>query len=435
MREWVESDPVIIERGEGCHLIDTEGRRYLDGASSLWVIVHGHRKKTIDEAIKKQLDKIAHSTLLGLSNVPSIELAEKLVTLAPKGLTRVFYSDDGSTAVESALKMAFHYSKARDKNTRKEKFLAFTGAYHGDTLGGMSVGEIDVFVERYRPLLFKALRAPYPYCYRCPVKKKYPDCKIACLDKLKDILERRGPEIAACIIEPLMEGAAGMISAPPGFLKGVRRLTEKYGVLLIADCVATGFGRTGAMFACEHEGVSPDLMCLAKGMTGGYLPLAATLSTERIYRAFLGTVKDPDAFYHGHTYTGNPLGCAAALANIRIFEKERVLEKMHPKVRLLERLLNEFRSLGHVGDVRQRGLMAGVELVKDKKMKEPYPFQLRIGHRVCLSARDKGVIVRPLGDTIVIMPPLSITAGELKMLAGVIRDSIEEVTGQEVCEE
>ncbi|MEK7688854.1 MAG: adenosylmethionine--8-amino-7-oxononanoate transaminase, partial [Deltaproteobacteria bacterium] len=422
MREWEKDDPLLIERGDGNYLIDADGRKYLDGVSSLWVNVHGHRKKEIDDAIKKQIDKISHSTLLGLANIPSIKLAEKLVKIAPKGLKKVFYSDNGSTAVEIALKMAFQYWKqqtgirGQGSGVRKTKFIAFTGAYHGDTFGAMSVGEIDVFVKKYKPLLFPAFKAYYPYCYRCPINKTYPACKISCIKKFEDTIKKYHNEIAACIIEPIVQGAAGMIVSPPGFLKEVKRLCAKYNVLLIADEVATGFGRTGKMFACGHENVTPDFLCLAKGITGGYLPLAATLTTEKVYRAFLGRYEEFKAFFHGHTYTGNPLGCAAAVANLNIFKKEKTLQKLKPKIGLLSGLLEDFKALPHAGDVRHKGLMAGIELVRNKKTKEPFPTEERVGYKVCIEARRHGLIIRPLGDTIVIMPPLSITNEEIKKI-------------------
>lgn len=427
MREWEASDPLIIKAGKGNYLIDINGKRYLDGVSSLWVNVHGHRKKEIDNAIKAQLGKIAHSTLLGLSNIPSIELAEKLVKIAPKGLTKVFYSDNGSTAVEVALKMSFQHCAQTGEN-KKRKFIAFTGAYHGDTFGSMSVGEIDIFVKKYRPLLFNTFRAPYPYCYRCPVKKEYPSCGLACLNEFEKILKRHHNEIAACVIEPVVQGAAGMITSPPGFLKNVRRLTRKHNVLLIADEVATGFGRTGYMFACESEKVSPDFLCLAKGITGGYLPLAATLTTEKIYKAFLGRHEEYKSFFHGHTYTGNPLGCAAAIASLEVFEKEKVIERLQDKIALFKDLLKNFNALTHAGDIRQAGLIAGIELVKDKGTKEPYPSKERVGHQVCMEARVQGLIIRQLGDTIVIMPPLSIKEAELKRIARIVFDCIRKVT-------
>ena len=431
MRDWERAEPLVIERGSGSYLIDTEGKRYLDGVSSMWVTVHGHGKAKIDRAIRAQLSKVAHSTLLGLANTPSIELAEELVRLAPGGLKRVFYSDNGSTAVEIALKMAFQYwAMSKDPADRaRRKFIAFTGAYHGDTFGAMGVGEIDVFVDRYRPLLNKALRAPYPYCYRCPVKKNYPGCALACLGSLEKMLKKNSASVAACIIEPLVQGAAGMITSPPGFLKGVRRLTKKYGVLLIADEVATGFGRTGTMFACEAESVRPDFLCLAKGLTGGYMPLAATLTRENIYKAFLSGYSEHKAFYHGHTYTGNPLGCAAAIANLEVFRKERVLVKLKGKIALLTKLLEAFKALDHVGDVRQRGFMVGIELVEDKRTKRHYGAEERMGRRVCDAALKGGLIIRPLGDTVVLMPPLGVKEKELKRMLGLTYDSIIKVTG------
>jgi adenosylmethionine-8-amino-7-oxononanoate aminotransferase len=424
MRGWAKEDPLIIEKGEGNYLIDTSGNRYLDGVSSLWVTVHGHRVKEIDRAIKRQLSRIAHSTLLGLANVPSIELAEKLVKITPKGLNRVFYSDNGSTAVEIALKMSFQYWQQTRGNSKKRKFISFTGAYHGDTFGSMSVGEIDVFVKKYRPLLFETFRAPYPYCYRCPVGKTYPDCRIACLGELEKILKRHAKETAALIIEPLVQGAAGMVTSPPGFLRDVRSLTRKYNVLLIADEVATGFGRTGELFACDAEKVSPDFLCLAKGLTGGYMPLAATLTTEKVFRAFLGRYDEFKAFFHGHTYTGNPLGCAAAIANIDLLErisKARVIKK----IELFKNLLEELKDLPHVGDVRYQGFMAGVELVQDKNTKKPFPAKKRMGYNVCTKARAHGVIIRNIGDTIILMPPLSITDKEIRKLVRTTKDCIE----------
>ncbi|MBI2414076.1 MAG: adenosylmethionine--8-amino-7-oxononanoate transaminase [Deltaproteobacteria bacterium] len=428
MSEWEAGDPLIIEKGRGNYLIDINGRRYLDGVSSLWVNLHGHENRKIDSAIKKQLGNIAHSTLLGLSNVPSIELAERLVRIAPRGLSRVFYSDNGSTAVEIALKMAFQYWEQAKKDFNRRKFIAFTGAYHGDTFGSMSVGEIDIFVKKYKPLLFGTLRAPYPYCYRCPVGKDKADCKTECLKAFEEILKKHSHEIAACVIEPVIQGAAGMIVSPPGFLKGVRRLTRKYGVLLIADEVAVGFGRTGKMFACDTENVSPDFLCLAKGITGGYMPLAATLTTEKIYRAFLGRYDEYRSFFHGHTYTGNPLGCAAAIANLDIFESGRVLDRMKPKTILFGEILKKFEALAHVGDVRHKGLVAGIELVKDRKTKEPFASSESTGHRVAMEARERGLIIRPLGDVVVIMPPLSITEAEIKKMMKTVFDSVRKVT-------
>ena len=344
MQEWEREEPIIIERGKGPYLIDTEGRAYLDGTSSIWVNVHGHRHPVLDRALDQQRNRIAHSTLLGLSNPPAIRLARELIGVAPKGLTRVFYSDDGSTAVEVALKMAVQYwQQRRPKAGPKNRFLHLNLSYHGDTIGAVSVGNIDLFHARFRPLLFATESADPPYCYRCPLSLTYPSCRLACLEPIEQILRERGPELAGFVIEPLIQAAAGMITQPAGYLKRVRELCTKYEVLLIADEVATGFGRTVQMFACEREGVTPDLMALSKGLTGGYLPLAATLTTEDIYRAFLGKYEEFKTFFHGHSYTGNPLGCAVALANLEIFRTDRTLAKLKPKISSLSRLLKPLR--------------------------------------------------------------------------------------------
>jgi adenosylmethionine-8-amino-7-oxononanoate aminotransferase len=350
-----------------------------------------------------------------------------LVEITPEGIERVFYSDNGSTGCEIALKMVFQYWQLRGEHKRTA-FVSFSNAYHGDTLGAVSVGGIDLFHETYRPLLFPVLQAEAPYCYRCPLGLTPPGCGIACIETLEHILKDHHQEIAALIIEPLVQGAAGMITQPPGFLKEVRELCTRYGILMIADEVAVGFGRTGRMFACEHEGVRPDVMVLAKGITGGYLPLAATLTTDEVYRAFLGEYHEFKTFFHGHTYTGNPVACAASLANLAVFEKDKTLERLAPKIALLARRLEEFKDLSSVGDLRQRGFMTGIELVADKETKAPFPPQERMGFKVIMEARKRGVIIRPLGDVIVIMPPLSITEGELEELVAVIYQSIKTVT-------
>ena len=442
MQDWIDEKPIIIAEGRDCFLKDIYGRWYLDGVSSIWVNVFGHRKKELDNAIKNQLDKIAHSTLLGLSNEPAIKLAEKLIQIVKKSLhksetkipnsefripksklCKVFYSDNGSTAVEVALKMAFQYWKhkrVKGKNT----FISLSNAYHGDTVGAVSVGGIDLFHEVFGPLLFKTYRAPSPYCYRCELGRDYPGCKIACLDKMEDILKTYSKKIAALIIEPLMQGAGGMIASPPGYLNGARGLCDKYNILMIADEVATGFGKTGTMFACEQEQVVPDFLCLSKGITGGYMPLAATLTTDEVYNAFLSEFKDLKTFFHGHSYTGNPLACAAALACLDLFEKENLIKKLQRKIKILETWLHGILNLQHVGDVRNAGLMAGVELVRNKKTKEPYDWAEKMGWHVALHARDNGVIIRPLGNVLIIMPPLSISDQNLKQLLKILRTSI-----------
>lgn len=423
MKEWCETEPVIIVEGKDCFIKDIKGRWYLDGVSSLWVNIHGHNRKEINDAIKAQLDLIAHSTLLGMANVPSILLAERLVNLAPKGLTKVFYSDNGSTSVEVALKMAFQYWVHRGEKKRTA-FVCLNNGYHGDTLGAVSVGGIDIFHATFRPLLFKTYRTPSPYCYRCELGRTYPECKLDCLGKLEEILSEHHEEIAALIIEPLIQAAGGMITQPPGYLKGVRELCTKYNILMIADEVATGFGRTGRMFAVEHEDVRPDIMCLSKGITGGYLPLGVTLATEEIFNAFLGRFEELKTFFHGHSYTGNQLACAAALASLDIFEKERVLENLQPKIKFLSERLESLRGLDRVGDVRQCGFMAGIELVKDKKTKDSFGYIDRIGWKVAHEAKQRGVFIRPLGNIIVIMPPLSISMENLERFLDVIEEAI-----------
>ncbi|RMG70954.1 MAG: adenosylmethionine--8-amino-7-oxononanoate transaminase [Nitrospirae bacterium] len=427
MKQWEASTPLIIEEGRGEFLKDIYGRWYLDGVSSLWVNIHGHRRAEIDRAIKEQVERLSHSTLLGLGNVPSIELAERLIEIVPKGLTRVFYSDNGSTSVEVALKMAFQYWKNKGIEGRNA-FLCLNNAYHGDTLGAVSVGGIELFHEVYRPLLFKTYRVPSPYCYRCELGLERTSCGMACLERLEEVLRAHHEEIAALIIEPLVQGAGGMIVHPEGYLKGVRELTKKYNVLLIADEVAVGFGRTGKMFACEHEDVVPDFLCLSKGITGGYLPLAATITTDEVYNAFLAEYRELKTFFHGHSYTGNPLACAAALACLEVFQRDDTLRAMKPKAELLKKWLKEVASLRHVGDARGIGLIGGVELVLDKDTREPYPFYEQRGYRVCFEARKRGLLIRPLGDVIVIMPPLSIGVENLERMLDIIADSIKKVT-------
>lgn len=424
MKEWNETEPVIIVEGRDCFIKDIKGRWYLDGVSSLWVNIHGHNRKEINDAIKAQLDLIAHSTLLGMANVPSILLAERLVALVPERLKKVFYSDDGSTAVEVALKMAFQYWFHKGERQRTT-FVCFNNGYHGDTLGAVSVGGIDIFHSTFKPLLFKTHRAPSPYCYRCELSRSYPGCGMECLQRLEEIFSKHHKEIAALIIEPLVQAAGGIITQPPGYLKGVRELCTKYNILMIADEVATGFGRTGRMFAVEHEEVRPDIMCLSKGITGGYLPLGVTIATEEIFNAFLGRFEDAKTFFHGHSYTGNQLACTAALASLDIFEKDRVLENLQPKIKFLKERLERMKEIDHVGDVRQCGFMAGIELVKDKKTKESFGYIDRTGWKVAYEAKQRGVFIRPLGNIIVIMPPLSISMENLERFLDIIEESIK----------
>jgi adenosylmethionine---8-amino-7-oxononanoate aminotransferase len=426
--------PLIIERAEGCYLIDTEGRRYLDGVSSLWCNIHGHRVPELDTAIRAQLDRVAHTTMLGLANVPATLLAQRLVELAPPGLTRVFYSDDGATAVEVALKMAFQFwRQCPMPRPSKTKFLALQSAYHGDTLGDVSVGDVGRFHRLFGPLLFPTIKAPSPYCYRCPLGLERSSCRIDCVEELAHLVAAHADELAAVVIEPLVQGAAGMITAPTGFLRRVREVTREHGVLLIADEVAVGFGRTGTLFACEQEGVTPDFLCLAKGLTGGYLPLAATLTTEEVFRAFVGPPEAGRAFYHGHTYTGNPLGAAVALASLALLEQSGVMNALPAKAARLRAGLNRTARLPCVGEVRQCGLVAGIELVSDRATKTPFPADRRMGARVCHRLRERGILLRPLGDVVVVMPPLTIDDSLLDFLLDVLHDVLIIVTPEE-CE-
>ncbi|MGV1047320.1 MAG: adenosylmethionine--8-amino-7-oxononanoate transaminase [Solirubrobacterales bacterium] len=398
---WSEEEPLVIERGEGCWLIDADGRRYLDGHSSLWCNVHGHHHPVIDRAIREQIDRVSHSTMLGLSHPGAAELAARLVAIAPPGLSRVFYSDSGATAAEIALKMAFQYHQQRGgEDARRTSFVHLREAYHGDTIGSVSVGGIDLFHATYKPLLFPTLAA-----------------EPGDAADMERILAERGDEVAAVILEPLVQGAGGIIVHPPGYLRAVRELCDRFEVLLICDEVATGFGRTGTMFACEQEDVSPDLLCVAKGITGGYLPLAATLTTEEIYEGFLGAAEEFRTFFHGHTYTGNPLACAAALANLDVFEQERTIERLQPKIELLGELLDEVEAMDEVVEIRRCGFMVGIDL-------GDHDPALRVGHRVTNEARARGAIVRPLGNTVVLTPPLAISEAELRQLVAISAESI-----------
>ncbi len=423
---WNRVEPLLIVAAEGPYLIDADGKRYLDGHSSLWCNIHGHRRPEIDAAIRDQLERVAHTTQLGLASPPAIELARRLVELTPQNLTKVFFSDDGSTAVEVAVKLAYGYWHHRGEPQRNI-FIALKEAYHGDTIGSVSLGGIDLFHRVYGPLLFETEFAPSPYCYRCPLKTSPETCGLACAEEVGRLLEAHGQQVAAVVVEPLVQAAGGMITAPPGHLARIRRLCDEHGVLLIADEVATGFGRTGRMLAVEHERVAPDLLCLSKGLTGGYLPLAATLATEAIYEAFLGPIDSGRTFYHGHTFTGNPLGCAAALASLDIFEKDRTLETLQPKIERLAEHLTRLARHPHVGDVRQWGFIAGIEIVRDKATGEPYPYGRQVGAQICANARPHGVIIRPLADTLVVFPPLIISIEMLDHMLETIERCIDEV--------
>jgi adenosylmethionine---8-amino-7-oxononanoate aminotransferase len=411
--QMAEYEPRLIDRAEGCWLIDTDGKRYFDGVSSLWCNVHGHRHPHIDAAIRQQLERVAHVTSLGLSNPTTIQLAHALAELAPAGLEHVFFSDSGASAVEVALKMAFQYwQQCPQPQPQRTKFLAFDAAYHGDTLGSVSVGGVARFHAMFEPLLFEVIRAPLPDGYRLPPGVAASAATTHYLQQLEALLQTHGDQLAAVVMEPLVQCAAGMVMHPPGFLRGVRELTERYGVLLIADEVAVGMGRTGTMFACEREGVTPDLLCIAKGLTGGYLPVAATLATTEIWQAFLGCYEDSRTFFHGHTYGGNPLGCAAALATLEVFAQERTLEQLVPKIARLTEHVQRLATLPYIANVRQCGFLAAFDLV-DPTTGQPFPWERKKGLQVCEQAWQAGLWLRPLGSVLYLMPPLAASLAEI----------------------
>ena len=427
MQEWERDEQIIIVKGDGCWLIDTDGTRYLDGVASMWTNVHGHCRRELNDALKEQVDRLEHSTLLGLASEQSIILAARLAEITPPGLDRFFYSDNGSTAMEVAVKMAYQYQVHAGRPERS-RFITFRHAYHGDTLGAVSVGGIDIYHTTFKPLMFETVQAPAPYCYRCELGCSRLSCNMECINTLEGLMERNAGLVAGLVIEPLVQGAGGMIVQPSGFLKRVRDLCNRYDLLMIADEVATGFGRTGVMFACQHENVVPDIMAISKGIAAGYLPLAATVMTDKVYSAFLGSYTEQKTFFHGHTFTGNPLACAVALKSLQLFQQDNLLAELQPKIAWLKERLDGFVSMPHVGDVRQCGLAAGIELVENKDTGTPYPWEDRIGIRVCLEARKRGVFSRPLGNTIVIFPPLVISNSELEMLLRVLQESIRVVT-------
>ena len=425
MKGYLDSEPLIVERADGVRLVDVDGRSYYDGNSSMWLNVHGHRKAELDRAIAAQLDRVSHSTLLGQASVPALELAERLVGIVPDGLGKVFYSDSGAEAVEIALKMAIGYWR-RLGRYEKRTLLSMRNAYHGDTVGAVSVGGIELFHAEFEPLLFPTRKVSYPYPYRYDGTEA--ECTAACLAELEADLAANADQTAALVVEPIVQGAAGMIVMPPGFLRGAAELCRRHDVLLVADEVATGFGRTGRMFACEHEDVAPDLLTAGKGITGGYLPLAATFVSDAIYEAFLGEHADLRTFYHGHSYTGNQLACAVALASLDLFERDRIVDRVRESSDLVASRLAAVAELPHVGEVRRRGLMVGVELVSDRDSKQPYDWTLAMGARVCARARELGMITRPLGDVVTFLPPLATEPDDLDAMLGILGQAVTEAT-------
>ena len=426
MKDYENDQPIIIDRGEGIYLWDLLGNKYIDGISSWWVNTLGHSNKRLNDALKRQTDKIEHVLLAGFSHKPAIELAEKLVNLTPKELTKVFYSDNGSTAVEVALKMAYQYWQQKGKSS-KSRFIALKNSYHGDTLGAVSVGGVDVYHQTYKPLLFEIYQAESPYCYRCSCNLERNNCNFKCLKSMENILEEHSDEIAGVIIEPLIQAAGGMIIYPAEYLSRVRKLCDKYGVLLIDDEVAMGFGRTGKLFAFEHANIVPDIMCIAKGLTAGYLPLSITMTTEEIYQAFYDDYPKLKTFYHGHSFTGNPLAASVAVENLKIIEEDKIIESLEPKILKLKSELEKFKILDCVGDVRHLGMIGAVEIVKNKTTKEKFPFKDRIGLKIYRECLKRGAILRPLDNIIYFMPPYVITEEEITRLTDIAYQSLKEL--------
>jgi adenosylmethionine-8-amino-7-oxononanoate transaminase len=424
MRQWLADEPLVITSADGMYLIDSDGNRYLDAVGSLWCNVHGHRVPEIDAAIRAQLEKVAHTTMLGLASEPAILLGERLMQIVPRSLKKVFFSDSGATATEVAFKIAAQYWFNLGKKEKCE-FVGFSDGYHGDTVGAMSIGRMPAFHAPHFPMLFPAHFCPSPYVYHSATPNDPAAVKASCLESLRRLLEAHGPRIAAVCIEPIVQGAGGIIVHPEGFLRAVRQMIAEHEVLLIADEVATGFGRTGRMFACEHEGVEPDLLAAAKGISGGYLPLAATFATQRMFDAFLGEPWEGKTFFHGHTYTGNPLACAAALASLDLVEKNQLVARVAGSG--LKQMLEPLRDLPHVGEVRQKGFMVGIELVADRANRQPFDPKLRVGAAVCARIRRHGVIVRPLGDVIVLMPPLAMNEEQLEEVVDAVHTEVRSI--------
>jgi adenosylmethionine-8-amino-7-oxononanoate transaminase len=421
-----EHEPLVIRRAEGCWLETVDGRRLLDGVASLWCNVHGHRNGALDQAIREQLDRVAHVTTLGMSCETTERLAEVLSEITPGDLRHTFFSSDGSSAVEAAVKMAFQYWQQRDEpRPKKTRYLALGSAYHGDTTGAVSLGGIEYFHQLFAPILFSPVRGPVPCSYRLPPGVTPVEACDHYAARIESLLREHHEVLAAVVMEPLVQGAAGMVTHPRGLLSRVRELCDRYEVLLVCDEVATGFGRTGRMFACEHESVTPDILCLGKGLTGGYLPMAATIARPHVFESFLGPVEANRQFFHGHTYGGNPLAAAAALASIELFQQTDLVATVEAKSnRLRQRLRQQLAEHPHVGDIRGRGLMVGIELVQDRETRQPFDRGLGAARQVCQRATELGVWIRPLGDVVILMPPLVAGEGELDRLADVTAEAV-----------
>lgn len=426
MKDYETLPPIVIDHGKGVYLYDKNGKRYLDVVSSWWCNLLGHCNEKISARMKQQLDKLEHVIFANFTHEPAIQLCERLVQILPKGLCKFNFSDNGSAAIECALKMAFQY-QYQTGHPEKKRFMALSEGYHGETIGALSVGGLDLYAEIYKPMLMDIVRVEAPDCYRCPYGECRDTCQCECFQQVEEALSKYGQEIAAFIMEPLVQGSAGMRIYPPLYLKKLREACDRYGVLLIADEIATGFGRTGKLFACDHAGITPDILCMSKGLTGGYLPMAITVTTQEIYDAFYDDYNKGKAFMHSHTYSGNPLACSAALAVQDILEEEQILEHAAQRADYLhEQLMNALGDHPNVGEIRHIGLINGIELVADRKTKTPFPSEDRVGYQIYKRALQEGVIFRPLGDVIYFNPPLIIKEEEIDEAVAVCKKVITE---------
>ena len=427
MKDYETLPPIVIEKGEGINLYDTNGKCYKDVISSWWCNLLGHANPRINEAVKKQIDSLEHVIFANFTHKPAITLCQELMKVLPKGLCKFNFADNGSSAIEMALKMSFQYHY-QTGNTQKKRFMALTNAYHGETLGALAVGGVDLYSELYKPIMMDVVRVQAPDCYRCPWENCRENCNCECFKKAEEQFEKYGKETAAIIIEPLLQGSAGMKIYPPLYLKKLRELCNKYDVHLIADEIATGYDRTGKMFACDHAGISPDIMCLSKGLTGGYMPMAIAISTQEIYDAFYDDYLKGKAFMHSHTYAGNPLACSAAIEVLKILSEEKIIEKANERGKYFNRIIREkFLPLKNVGEVRSIGLVNAIELVEDKLTKEPLDYKKRTGYQIYKKALEKGVILRPLGDVIYFNPPLIIEKEDMDFVTDVALKCTKEV--------
>lgn len=426
MKDYEKLPPMVIERGEGVYLFDVNGKKYLDCISSWWTNLFGHSNKRINQAIINQINKIEHVIMANFSNIPAIELSEKLAKITPEGLEKVFFTDNGSSSVEVALKMSFQYYQQKGFK-KKTKFATIKDGYHGETIGALSVGDLDIFTKTYKPLLNEALKAKSPDCYRCEFNKERETCSAECFCHMENLIKENHEEICAIIVEPLIQGSAGMKMYSPIYLKKLRKICDKYNMHLILDEIAVGFGRTGTMFACEQAKISPDLMCLSKGLSAGYMPIAVVMATDDIYDCFYGDYEKMNGFFHSHTYSGNAMACAIAVESIKIFEEENILDKNKEKAKYLSEKVNEaFKDDQWVGDIRQMGLIVAIELVENKESKKAFDWKKRVGFEIYKIALEKGLILRPLGDVLYFNPPYVITEEEIDFMVKTAKESLDE---------